>query len=348
MSCVLIIGGGITGITAATELANGGQEVIVLETASDIGGKVREYGCKAAGKCLNCGVCLSGGLWEAAENNPRIQIHTNTKILDITGVKGNFSVTCTGPRGRGKIRDIAYIVVAVGFELSAGRNAAGLELADRSGVISGHDLEKLLHLRRKDTVLPENVSSVAFIQCCGSRDIQEKADYCSRVCCAYSTRAARALKSIHSDIKVTFFFMDLQRVENGPYYDALTGEGFEFIRCRPVKIQPGKKPEVLYEKPETGKVAGQEFDLVVLTEGIHPPRDAVKLSELCTLSLDDRGFLKTVRDGSVTGIFVAGCASGPKGISECSAEAKTVSGQILNNIRSDRNPDEDRQKEAAV
>jgi heterodisulfide reductase subunit A len=123
--------------------------------------------------------------------------------------------------------------------------------------------------------------------------------------------------------------MDLQYVEAGQYYELLVKEGFEFIRCRPVKVRSGEHPKVVYENPETGQVVEREFDLVVLSEGIHPPKDAEQIFELCALGVDEKGFLRSIRDGSKTGIYIAGCACGPKRIEETYTESLTVARQVL-------------------
>lgn len=54
-----IIGAGISGCTAALELAGQGHEVTLLETKSVIGGAVLDYACKATDECSRCGVCVA-------------------------------------------------------------------------------------------------------------------------------------------------------------------------------------------------------------------------------------------------------------------------------------------------
>lgn len=332
MSHILVLGGGIAGCAAALELARRGCGVTLLEKEDEIGGKVRAYGCKAAQSCQNCGVCLSGGLWDAVLKHPGIRVITGAHLVDITGTAGCFRAVAEGPRGRVVLEGISRVLAAVGFEAAGERSLANLELPSREGVITGTQLERLLSRRASGNLLPGAPRSVAFLSCFGSRDVKEKALYCSRVCCVYAARAARALKHACPDIEITFFYMDLQRVENGPDYEEMARQGFAYLRTRPVQIEGGRPAAVRYEDPATGGVRRQEFDLVVLAEGIHPPADAEQLSELLGLDLDARGFLACVQDSARTGVYLAGCAGGPKRIEEVYAEALAVAGRIADSL----------------
>jgi heterodisulfide reductase subunit A2 len=332
MAHLLVIGGGLSGCTVAMELADQGHEVTIIEKNQSIGGKTRSYGCKASDVCNNCGLCLTGGLWETVQNNEKINIITGSQLMDVTGSKGEFEVSIGGACGYKVFSGISALIVSIGFENYTSKSFGNLEITDMRGVITGNQLEGLLLNRGTGAIMPEIPSSVAFLQCFGSRDKQEKAGYCSRVCCGYSTRAARVLKHYYPQIHITFFYMDLQYVEAGQYFDALTEEGFEFIKCRPVKVKTEDKVRILFEQPGTGEITSRSFDYVVLSEGIHPPSDSEQIAELCTLGINNNGFLKYVTDGAKTGIYLSGCAAGPKRIEEVHYEARMVARQVISNI----------------
>lgn len=335
MSHVLVVGGGLSGCTAALELASKGQKVTLIEKTENIGGKVRSFGCKAADNCKNCGVCLAGGLWEAVEKNSSITILNNSVLVDVAGYKGNFSTTVKTQEGYKLINAITAILVTIGFERSTSQSYGNLEFIhnlkneDNKNIITGFQLEKFIAERNARQILPAEHSRIAFIQCFGSRDVQEKAAYCSRVCCGYTTKAAKALKHFYPKAQIVFFYMDLQYVEEGQYFEALNQEGFEFIKCRPIKVKPGDAPKIFYEHPETGEVVEREFDLVVLAEGIRPPSDAEYIAELCTIGMDDRGFLKDIGGSAKTGVYIAGCASGPKKIEEVYRESLATARKLI-------------------
>jgi len=364
----------MSGCTAAYKLACRGAEVILVEKASDIGGRVRSYGCKAVDRCLNCGVCLSVGLWDKVLRHRNIHIHTDAVVTDISGAPGAFSVAVCGVgadcgagaqqrdgsvRGAGSVcgagseqrfDGIDAIVVSTGFDsqssgisshlhiegtqrLMTGLNTdgtqglvTGLNTDGAQGLMTGSGLERLLLGRTSTGLFKKAPESVAFIQCLGSRDKKEGGLYCSRVCCSYSTRAAKVIRSYYPQCEIVFFYMELQSVENSDFFADLKEQGMEFIECRPLKICSGTPASVEYEDPKSG-ITSRNFDLVVLSDGIHAGTDNARLAEICSLSRDSDGFLSTV--GGTPGVYVAGCAGIPMKIDETYADALTIVSKIL-------------------
>lgn len=334
MAYAAVIGGGLAGCLLANRLADKGMEVIIVEKSEDIGGKVRDYGCKAHVKCNNCGLCLIGDLWENTYNNSKIQIMTDSELIDIFGNKGNYSLAIKTKNGFKVIKKINYIIVSIGFENFSTLSSSNLEfnVDSEDNIISGSKLEKIISYRRQNELFEgfysQNPENIAFIQCFGSKDIKEKAMYCSRVCCAYSTRAAKVIKQYYPEIKITFFYMDLQWVEDKGYLNSLLDEKIEFIECRPISIKGGVPARIIYEDPKTCGVVEREYDLIVLSEGIHPPKDGDQIVEICMLAKDDNGFLKYVKQPKTTGIYVVGCAEGPKKIEEIYTQTLVVANEI--------------------
>jgi len=337
MSHTLVIGGGLSGCTVAAELAESGMKVTLLEKTGRIGGKVREYGCKSTDKCNNCGVCLVGGLWEKVEKNPNINIMCNSQLIDVTGAAGDFSVIVKHCEGSFYINGVSSVVVATGFEESPVLGGH-LQLGGTKGIVRGLELEAICKDRGKSALFREAPKSVAFIQCVGSRDKREDSFYCSRVCCNYSTRAAKVIRHYYPDCEITFFYMELQAVSNGDYYRELLDKGIEFIKCRPLRVRGGDTVKVEFEDPsglatssdrDGGVIMEREFDMVMLSDGIHPSGDADRLAEICGLGQDANGFLRSVGDSRMTGIYIAGCAGRPAKIEESYSDSLAVARQIL-------------------
>jgi heterodisulfide reductase subunit A len=333
MSHVLVVGGGISGCTVAKELSDNDINVTIIEMSDKIGGKVRGYGCKATDKCNNCGVCLTSGLWDHVERNNNVNIITNSKLIDLTGEKGNFTAAIKSQEGVRYITGISYVVVSTGFAETTPANFNGfVEMDGDKGIITGSQIEGIIKERSNDSLFDKAPSSVAFIQCYGSRDHRENAMYCSKVCCNYSTKAAKVIKQYYPDCKVTFFYMELQMVQNGDYFKSLKDLGIEFIKCRPIKVSSGEPASVTYDNPETGRKETKNFDLIVLSNGIHPVSDSDRIAEIFGFSQDESGFLKYVKDSREardTGIFVSGCAKGPEKIDEAYSESVAVAREIL-------------------
>ena len=328
MLTVLVIGGGLAGCATALEVAERGRTVVIVEKTDALGGKVRRYGCKASPQCRQCGVCHAGGLWEQTERHLRIRIAFETRVGDILGQSGNFSVLLRSKAGMERIDGVSDIVTAIGFEDPDRVPGPGLELKGHPKVFGGYALEQLLAERTAGQIFDAPPESIAFIQCYGSRDLQEKAGYCSRVCCGYATRAARVLRQVYPKAAIVFFYMDLQAVESGPYQQRLMEEGIEFILSRPVSIETGTPHRIRYEQRGHDMLTERAFDAIILSEGIHPAADGDRIAELCGLQQDQYGFLGKLRGVSPEGIHPAGCCSGPKTIKEVCLDAMEIGARI--------------------
>ena len=100
---VMVIGGGIAGLTAAWELAGLGAQVALVEKADFLGGHAIQYACKATDECRQCGACAVESMLKNVVNEPAITVHLATEVAGISK-NGNFSVTL---KKTGAARDIA-------------------------------------------------------------------------------------------------------------------------------------------------------------------------------------------------------------------------------------------------
>jgi len=327
---ILIIGGGLAGCTVAKELSAAGIDSCIVETGATLGGKVRGYGCKSDAKCNNCGLCAVGTLWQDVEGDPRIKKLCKARVIDISDTGGMFHVLIQTDAG--KIEEsFTDIVVATGFEDPERTAGAGYDAPAFPGVFTGNALEKLMKERGADSIFPEAPGSVAFMMCYGSRNLKERAAYCSRVCCAYSTRAAKVIKHYYPDTEVVAFYMDLQAVNPGNYAAELESRGIRLERCRPADISlDGGRPVIAYEDAEGRKE--KSFDYLFLNTGIHPdvPRNTA-LADITGLKVGSDGFLDYVKPPEKTGVYLAGCASSPMTIAETIASARNAAVTLINN-----------------
>lgn len=101
---VLVIGGGIAGLTAARELARLGAHVLVAEKGPFWGGYASHLTCKATDRCLKCNNCLvEDGLREAAADS-RLDIRVRTEVRKVETSEGGFEASlvssplCIDPR----------------------------------------------------------------------------------------------------------------------------------------------------------------------------------------------------------------------------------------------------------
>ena len=177
--------------------------------------------------------------------------------------------------------------------------------------------------------------SVAIIHCIG----REQKGYCSSVCCMSSIKIAHFLKHKLPEIKITQLYSDLCIPGRAyqKFYEEVRESGVDFIRARAKEVsESGKGLAVKYETTEDGKEATLNVDMVILAPAIEPEVDSSKLAEILGIPQDDSGFftekapdLDSSVDTSKEGIFVAGCAQGPKDIPDTVAQAEATVGRIL-------------------
>ena len=313
MKKVLIIGGGVAGMAAASALKAGGLDCCIIEKAPQTGGKASTYGCKAAPDCTSCGVC---GLFSPELDVSGVEMICKAQVLDaVREDDGSFRVLMGTPEGLSE-RDFSKVVVATGFEGAA---------PDRfERVFTGPEMEELLYRRRGEKLFDAAPKSVAFIMCSGSRDKTEGADYCSLVCCEYGPRTALTVKNAYPDCAVKVFYIDL-RGKKGE--EDLKAAKVEIVRSKAVLSMCGDAPVVSYDGA-AGSIS-EEFDYVFLCTGVRPGTDTQKLADIFDLSINDDGFLSYAEPPEETGVFVAGTAGGPMKISGCIESAKIAASAIL-------------------
>lgn len=179
-------------------------------------------------------------------------------------------------------------------------------------------------LRPSDKKHPHRI---AFIQCIGSRE--RKHPYCSAVCCMYAIKEATVSLEHNPDLDITIFYMDMRTQGKGfdEFFERARDEyKIRFVRSRVADIKEVDNHNLLLRYSlENGKVAEEEFDLVVLSVGLEPPKSARDLSRALQIGLNQYGFCRTSEFTPVNttkeGIFVAGAFQGPKDIPESVTQA---------------------------
>ena len=226
------------------------------------------------------------------------------------------------------------VIVASGFQLNAVTVKPQFNAHRSRNIIAPITLERLLAphgpygrvLRPSDGKMP---SSIAFVQCAGSRDESIGVPYCSRVCCMYSIKQAMLLSGALPLADITIYYMDIRAFGKGyeQFYQNAKAMGINFVRGKVARIHPvdGGDLAVQVESTENAEspMELRSHDLVVLAQGMIPgwmPADSTPVA--CASD----GFVATPALTAPTattapGIFVAGTAAGPKDIVDTIAEA---------------------------
>ena len=95
---VLVIGGGVAGITAALQLAEAGFKVNLVERSPSIGGRMAQL--SKTFPTLDCSLCILSPRMAEVEINPNIRLLTNAEVASVAGGPGNFKVA-VNVRARG-------------------------------------------------------------------------------------------------------------------------------------------------------------------------------------------------------------------------------------------------------
>jgi len=218
------------------------------------------------------------------------------------------------------------IIVATGFEVFNAKELGCLNYGRYPDIVTGLDMEKMLKnqgtitLSANDREKGKAPKRIAFIQCVGSRT--EEHNYCSQVCCKYAIRLARLITYQNPEAEVTVFYIDLQTAGKGfaQFYQEAK-DSVRFVRGVPIEVTQTASGglEVRFENIIKGKVERKTFDMVTLSVGISPRKDAWDLAKVLGISLDEDGFFATTQPcdstkTNVDGIFLAGACQGPKDI----------------------------------
>jgi homotetrameric NADPH-dependent glutamate synthase len=277
-----------------------------------------EEAVKEAKRCLSCGICSEcyqcvDACIAGAINHEMIAEEETIQVGSVIAAPGTelFHASLRGEYGFGFYDNV---VTSIQFE----------RILSASGPYFGHVQ------RISDGKEPKKV---AFIQCVGSRDINCGNSWCSSVCCMYATKEAIIGKEHAKELEPTIFYMDIRA--HGKDFDrfverAKNEYGIRYIRSMPssVKELQQTKNLLLTYVQEDGTLIDEEFDMIVLSVGLLPPKEARDLADSLGVELEEHGFCKTQTDNPVQtsrdGVFVCGVFGGPKDIPETVMEASSA------------------------
>ena len=246
--------------------------------------------------------------------------------------------------------DAGAVIVTTGYEttpLDAKRQYGGGQFPN---VISPLQAERLLAphgpyggvMRPSDGKIP---SSVAFVQCAGSRDASIGVPYCSRVCCMYAIKQAMLLSGSLPIADITIYYMDIRAFGKGyeQFYQNAKAMGIEFVKAKVGKIAEDEDHDLTVRIERQEAESGPEevvHDLVVLSLGMVPAwvpsRDGIVPLTEGTDRFVKRISLLTPSLTSMPGVFAAGAATGPKDIVDTIVEAGAAAMEAANYLEAQR------------
>ncbi len=335
----LVIGGGVAGMRAALDLGNKGYHTYLVERESQLGGRTwhlnRTYPTANCGICCmhNCKSCRLTPEQEEIYSNRNIEVITDTQIADIKGHIGNYKVNLKEKDDNQRSIDVGTIIIATGSK-TFDPNRVPEYGYENDNVVTFLELEQLKGYRRpSDGTIPKVVN---FILCVGSRSEKNGNPHCSLVCCNYAIGQAKEIKTLYPDSEVYIHYIDIRAAYRGfeEFYAEARNMGITFLRGRVARVEKvGDKLLVRAKDLDVGRLLKIESDLVVLAVGQEPSIGTNTLAKMTHQKLGADGFIKDVnpqyRSMEETGVYVAGCAQGPKGVRYSVEDAKIAAASAV-------------------
>ncbi len=179
---------------------------------------------------------------------------------------------------------------------------------------------------------------ITFVSCVGSRD-ERYHTYCSKVCCMYMLKQAMLLKEKYPDLEIYISFIDVRTPgkDFDEYYMRCRKLGIKIIKGKIGGVQrlPDERLLVKGYDAELGRPVELISDIVVLATAMEPNMDLKELARKLGISVGAEGFLKERHtklypvDTMTEGIFICGCAQGPKDIPDSVAQAKAAAASAM-------------------
>ncbi len=328
---ILILGGGVIGVSIAQELAQSGIHVTLLEKGTHLGGKTLELH-KFYNRPIEVQKWMDEKISEV-KNNPQISLFTQAELKHLDGHLGRFQAKIQGPDRTETVLSISAIVVATGYATK--RESKGIYSYKR--VIVLPEMEKLLFETAGPSLFWEGkkIEMVTYLLDGVNEDIkvdsinavkqalllQETFQCQVAILCKDVKVAADGMERLYRKARqrgVIFF-----KYEEPPRLSIVNGQ-----------IQVDVKDTAAIQKKEQWPVSILS-DLVVVGEAFVPTPETESLSRLLKIHLGNRGFLMEdnpqllrVRSNR-RGIFVAGACRFPQEVSESLIEARAVAQEVI-------------------
>ncbi|MDY6972128.1 MAG: FAD-dependent oxidoreductase [Thermodesulfobacteriota bacterium] len=317
----LVVGGGLSGMTAALSLADQGFRVHLVERTGSLGGHLTDIHGTLEHDDISG---FTDQLTKRVHSHTNITLHLETEIAAIAGHVGKFSVTLSGS---GENIDVpcGAVIIATG---AVSAETEEFLYNESNNVFTQLELENRLH----DKTFKGDGKNIVMIQCVGSRNSEH--EYCSRVCCSMAIKNALQIKKQSPDARIFVLYRDIRTYGfRELYYKKARERGVVFIRYSedaPPVISDSGGLLVTLDSPDFPETIEIETDNVILSTGINAPEDNRRLSDMLKVPLNADGYyveahlkLRPV-DFANEGIFLCGLAHSPKLIDENISQARAA------------------------
>ncbi len=247
---------------------------------------------------------------------------------------------------------VGNIILATGYDLFDARRIPQYGYGRLANVFTSMEFERLCNAAgptNGNVVLRDGVTkpeSVAIIHCVGSRD-RNYNNYCSVICCMQSLKFAHLVKE-RTGADVYNFYIDMRTAykDYDEFYQKVLEEGVHFVRGRVAEVtdaarRPGEEGKLIVQAEDTfiGKQRRIPVDMVILSAALEPRADSNEVAHKFGIACSTNGWYiekhpKLDPVATMTeGIFIAGCAQGPKDIPSTVAQGAAAAARVLGRIQ---------------
>ncbi|MDP2211769.1 MAG: hydrogenase iron-sulfur subunit [Candidatus Aquicultor sp.] len=272
---VLVIGGGISGLTAALEVAKTGYDAVLVEKEAELGGFMNKM-YKVVPRRYPFAKLEEpsiGAVISEVTGDPNIKVYTSSQVEKVAGQPGKFVVTIASPQGAVETTAGA-VIMASGWKPYDANKLDKYGFGQFPNVITNVMMEEMAKngpITRPSDGAP--AKSVAFIQCAGQRD-EEHLPYCSSVCCLGSLKQATYVREKDANAKAYIFYKDMRTPGQYElfYKSAQDDEGIFLTKGNVTSVGEGDGNSLIVEVEDTllGEPVKVSVDLLVLATGMVP------------------------------------------------------------------------------
>jgi quinone-modifying oxidoreductase subunit QmoB len=273
-STILVIGGGMAGMSAALEAAKAGYQVVLVEKEAELGGMAaklyketpRQYPYDKLEEPRISGII------KEVESNSNIKVFKSSMLEKTDGQPGLLDVTIRN-NGNSETMRVGAIIMAAGWKPYDASKLGHLGFG-KSNVITSVQMEEMA--KKGKITRPSDgkeAKKVAFIQCAGSRD-PDHLPYCSSFCCGTSLKQAKYVREKNEDAIAMIFYKDIRTPgQTELFYKNMQNDpGVLLTKAEVTGVSDAINGNLYVEAENTllGEKIKVEADLVVLATGIVP------------------------------------------------------------------------------
>lgn len=272
---LLVVGGGISGMTAAIEASKTGYEVLLVEKTGNLGGAAAQLWKRIPYREPFADPADTGiaDLIKKIETDKNIKVFLDSTISRTSGAPGQFSVDISKESGGTSTENIGAIIMASGFTHYDMNKLPHFGAGKSKDVVDQLGLEALARAANGGPIKRpsdgKEVKSVVFIQCAGQRSDKEgELSYCSGHCCNTSIKQAMYFKDQNPNVDTVVMYTDLRTPGNGEdFYRSAQRKGVIFTKGKASEVVPGQELSVKFKDLILDEEAVAKADLVVLATG---------------------------------------------------------------------------------